>query len=369
MTIWRCDLVPQYRAHRTEIDAAIREVLESGRYVLAEQVAAFEREFSAYIGTAHGIGVNSGTDALILALLELGVRPGDEVLTTPFTAIPTYAAIHHVGAVPVFVDIEPDTFLMDLTRVEAALTSRTRGVVPVHLFGNAVDIEALRALVGPDRFILEDCAQAHGAEVRGRKVGSLGDAGAFSFYPTKNLGGYGDGGLVTTNDPDFAARLRRRRMYGMVSKDEFVSEGINTRLDELQSAILRVKLRHLDDANSRRRALAQAYAASLPAGHVVPQAVRDGVQSVVHVYAARVSGRRDALLQWLEARDIQANVYYPLPLYRQPGFQSTAGGRPHPALPVVEDVARRIIALPFYPELPEETLAAVADAVTRFFES
>ncbi len=342
-------------------------MLESGRYVLAENVAAFEREFAAYLGVAHGVGVNSGTDALILALRELGVRPGDEVITTPFTAIPTYAAIHHVGAVPVFVDIEADTFLMDLAQVDAAITPRTRGVVPVHLFGNAVDVEALRAIVGVNRFILEDCAQAHGAEVRGRRVGSLGDAAAFSFYPTKNLGAYGDGGMVTTNDPDLASRLRLRRMYGMVSKDEFVTEGINTRLDELQAAILRVKLSHLDVMNERRRALASSYAAHLPISHVFPQVVRDGVRSVVHVYAACCAGRRDELLRALEGTGIQANVYYPLPLYRQRGFQANQEGLP--SLPVVEDVARRIIALPFYPEMDDSSLRAVADAVTMFFGS
>lgn len=359
--------MPQYHAYRAEIDAAIRDVLESGRYVLAENVAAFEREFAAYVGAAHGVGVNSGTDALILALRELGVRPGDEVITTPFTAIPTYAAIHHVGAVPVFVDIEPDTFLMNLSQVDAAITPRTRGVVPVHLFGNAVDIEALRAIVGVNRFILEDCAQAHGAEVRGLKVGSLGDAAAFSFYPTKNLGAYGDGGMVTTNDPDLASRLRLRRMYGMVSKDEFATEGINTRLDELQAAILRVKLPYLDAMNERRRALATAYAAHLPAGHVFPQVVRDDVRSVVHVYAACCSGRRDDLLRALEGAGIQANVYYALPLYRQRGFQATQEGLP--SLPVVEDVARRIIALPFYPEMDDSTLRTVSGAVSTFFRS
>jgi dTDP-4-amino-4,6-dideoxygalactose transaminase len=230
-----------------------------------------------------------------------------------------------------------------------------------------VDVEALRAIVGVNRFILEDCAQAHGAEVRGRKVGSLGDAAAFSFYPTKNLGAYGDGGMVTTNDPDLASRLRLRRMYGMVSKDEFVTDGINTRLDELQAAILRVKLPHLDVMNERRRALASSYAAHLPASHVSPQVVRDGVRSVVHVYAACCAGRRDELLRALEGTGIQANVYYPLPLYRQRGFQANQEGLP--SLPVVEDVARRIIALPFYPEMEDSSLRAVADAVTMFFGS
>jgi dTDP-4-amino-4,6-dideoxygalactose transaminase len=338
-------------------------VLESGRYVLAEQGAAFESEFAAYVGAAAGVGVNSGTDALILALVELGVRPGDEIITTPFTAIPTYSAIRHVGAVPVFVDIEPDTFLMDLGLVKPALTPRTSGVVPVHLFGNAVDVEALRAIVGPDRFILEDCAQAHGATVRGRRVGGLGDAGAFSFYPTKNLGGYGDGGMITTNDAGLAERLRRRRMYGLVNKDEFVSDGINSRLDELQAAILRVKLRHLDAMNASRARLAAYYHHHLPP-QLSPQAVKGGVHSVFHVYAACCTERRDAVVEALEADGIQTNVYYPRPLYRQPGF--SAGVPPQP-LPVVEDVCRRVIALPFYPEMDAATADTVVAAIGRCF--
>jgi dTDP-4-amino-4,6-dideoxygalactose transaminase len=342
-------------------------VLRSGRYVLGETVAAFEHEFAAYLGVDHAVGVNSGTDALILALRELRVGAGDEIITTPFTAIPTYAAILQVGATPVFVDIEPDTFLMDLSAVSAAITARTRGIVPVHLFGNAVDIEALRDIVGPRLFILEDCAQAHGAEVRHSKVGTMGDAAAFSFYPTKNLGAYGDGGMVTTNDGALADRLRLGRMYGMINKDEFVSDGTNSRLDEVQAAVLRVKLKYLDAMNARRRTLAAEYAAALPRLHMTPQAVREGVQSVVHVYAARCSAQRDELLQFLEQSGIQANVYYPLPLYRQQAYLKRFA--PHRALPVVEDVARRIIALPFYPELDDTTLHHVARAVVRFFGS
>ena len=198
--IWRCDLVPQYEAYKAEIDEAINKVFYSGQYTLGKNVEEFEEEFSEYIGCKYGVGVNSGTDALMLALWCFDIEKGDEVITTPFTAIPTYSAIRHVGATPVFVDIEPDTFLIDLNKIENAITEKTKAVVPVHLFGNVVDIEKLRNIVGPDIFILEDCAQAHGASIRGRRVGSMGNVSAFSFYPTKNLGGYGDGGMVMTDD-------------------------------------------------------------------------------------------------------------------------------------------------------------------------
>ncbi|MFO0760802.1 MAG: DegT/DnrJ/EryC1/StrS family aminotransferase [Byssovorax sp.] len=364
-TIWRCDLVPQYEAYREEIDAAIRGVLASGRYVLAENVAAFEAEMAAYVGAAHGVGLNSGTDALIFALVAAGVGPGDEVVTTPFTAIPTYSAIRHVGAIPVFADIDPDTMLMDLGEVERVITPRTRAVVAVHLFGNAVDIEALRRIAGPGVFILEDCAQAHGAAVRGRRAGSLGDAAAFSFYPTKNLGGYGDGGMVTTNDAAMAESIKKRRMYGMINKDFFDRDGINSRLDELQAAILRVKLRHLDAMNAARRALAARYAELLPAELLRPQAVRPGVEAVHHVYAATCRDRRDELLASLEQQGIQANVYYPLPLPRQEAYRRAFSD--HPAVPRAEALCQRVIALPFYPEMPEAIVETVASAIRRFY--
>ncbi|MBT7861176.1 MAG: hypothetical protein HN712_12720, partial [Gemmatimonadetes bacterium] len=207
--LWRCDLVPQYEKYRDEIDEAVLRVLSSGRYTLAQEGANFEQEFAQYLGGTHGVAVNSGTDALILALSVLGIGPGDEVITTPFTAIPTYAAIRQVGARPVFVDIEEDTFLIDIGQIADAMSDRTRAVVPVHLFGNAVDIDALRTIVGPDVAIVEDAAQAHGATMRGKKVGVLGDVGAFSFYPTKNLGGYGDGGMIVTGSKERADEIRR----------------------------------------------------------------------------------------------------------------------------------------------------------------
>lgn len=365
--IWRCDLVPQYQAYQDEIRQVMEQVLLSGRYILGENVAAFEKEFAAYIGCEQGIGVNSGTDALLLALSCFNLQPGDEVITTPFTAIPTYSAIRHVGAKPVFVDIDPKTFLMDLDQVDRALTTKTKAIVPVHLFGNAVDIPRLREIVGPNIFILEDCAQSHGAAVHGRKTGSLGDVSAFSFYPTKNLGAYGDGGIILTNNKDFADKIRLRRMYGMINKDEFVIDGINSRLDELQAAILRVKFAHLEAMNARRRELAGLYAALLNEEYIRPQAVQPGMQSVYHVYSAVCTDRRDELVAFLEQQSVQTNIYYPLPLNRQKAYLSSYG--PSARLPVVEDISSRIIALPFYPEMPEKIIRLVAGLINKFYQS
>jgi dTDP-4-amino-4,6-dideoxygalactose transaminase len=360
--IWRCDLTPQYLELEAELDAAIKDVLRSGRYVLAQQVDVFEREFAAYVGTAHAVGVNSGTDALLMALWAAGLQPGDEVITTPFTAIPTYSALRHVRVTPVFVDIDPDTYLMDLEKVTAAITPRTRAVMPVHIFGNVIDVPRLRSIVGPDIAIIEDCAQAHGANWRGTQAGAMGHSGAFSFYPTKNLGAYGDGGMVTTNDPAVAAFIRSRRMYGMISKDEFVEDGINTRLDELQAAILRVKLRHLERMNARRREAAALYRELLDPAVITPQSA--GADAVVnyHVYTATVRDRRDELVAALERQGIQTNVYYPMPLTKQKGYS----GRPFD-LPVTEDICRRVIALPMYPEIDHAIVRTVAAAVNDFY--
>lgn len=364
--IWRCDLVPQYNAYKDEIDEAIQGVLRSGRYVLGENVSAFEAEFAAYIGCEYGIGVNSGTDALMLGLSCLDLQPGDEVITTAFTAIPTYAAIRHVGARVVFVDIDPNTFLMDLKQVERALGSRTKAVVPVHLFGNAVDIEQLREIVGPCVFILEDCAQSHGAAVRGRKTGSLGDIGAFSFYPTKNLGGYGDGGMVVTNNRKFAETVRLKRMYGMINKDEFITDGVNSRLDELQAAVLRVKLKHLDEMNRRRRHLTSIYDAHLSPTYIKPQAATAGVEPVYHLYSVLCVDKRDELVSYLERYNIQTNIYYPLPLHKQKLLVENRSQQSN-SLPVAEYVSTHIVALPFYPEIVEDQLVHIAARVNDFW--
>jgi dTDP-4-amino-4,6-dideoxygalactose transaminase len=301
----------------------------------------------------------------MMALWLAGVKQGDEVITTPFTAIATYAAICHLGARPVFVDIERDTFLMDLDQVKSKISGLTKAVVAVHLFGNALDIGRLRSIVGSRIAIIEDCAQAHGATVRGRKVGSLGDFGAFSFYPTKNLGGYGDGGLLVMQNREAADKAKKRRMYGMIDNDNFIFDGINTRLDELQAAILRVKLRYLTAMNRRRKELAEVYCQNLPSQFMEMQAVRPGVGSVHHVFCVLCRTRRDELLRFLEEEcKIQAKVFYPKPLYKQAGYVSQYGR--HPALSNVENVADRIIALPFYPEMTEKTVRIVARAINAF---
>lgn len=368
--IWRCDLAAQYQEYQEEVDAAIKSVLVTGRYILDSHVSAFEKEFAAYLNGDSdaplcAVGVNSGTDALVLALEAAGIGEGDEVITTPFTAIPTYSAIRRVKATPVFADIEEDTYLMDIQKVARAITPKTRAVVAVHLFGNAVDIPQLREVCGPNIFILEDCAQAHGAKLGDAYVGTLGDASAFSFYPTKNLGGYGDGGMVVTRSRSLADSVRSLRMYGMTSKDEFDREGTNSRLDELQAAILRVKLRYLDAMNDQRRQIAAAYASQLgPA--ITIQATRPNVSHVFHVLSACCGDRRDELQDYLSERGIQTNVYYPRPLTRQVGYETVFG--PGPVMKVAERVCSRIIALPMYPELPWGTLSQVISAINEFFE-
>ena len=257
--IFRVDLQAQYLAYRAEIDAAVARVLAGGRYTLGPEVEHFEREFASYLHAPEVIGVADGTRAIVLALRVLGVRPGAEVITTPFTAIPTIGAIIEAGAVPVLVDIDPDTYLIDLDQVAAAVTPRTQAVVPVHMFGNVVDIPALRERIGSDIFIIEDAAQAHGSRLGASFAGTMGDIGTFSFYPTKNLGGYGDGGAIVCRDPAIAHKLRMLRNHGMRDKDICDTPGTNSRLDELQAAILRVKLAHLDEMNAARARLVTRY--------------------------------------------------------------------------------------------------------------
>ena len=361
--IWRCDLVPQYRRYRDDIDRAIARVLDTGRYILGEEVAAFESEFAGYLGMPHGIGVANGTDALTLAMMAAGVRPGDEVITSPFTAIPTASAIVDAGATPVFVDVDPDTFLIDIDQAARAVTPRTRAIIPVHIFGNVVDVARLRAAVGPEISIIEDAAQAHGSRRNGIAAGALAELSTFSFYPTKNLGGYGDGGMILSRDAAMAERLRLLRMYGMTDKDHIVIHGVNSRLDELQAAILRAKLPHLEDMNRARRRIAERYRRELPQGRFVPQAIPAGVEPNYHIYAARYAGDRAALIRDLDEAGIQTNIYYVVPLHLQEAnrFLGMTPGR----LPVVEQLCRDVIALPMYPELTEEDQGRVLESIMR----
>ena len=344
----------QYAAHREEIDAAIRGVLENGRYILGPEVEAFEREFAGYCEVKHAVAVGSGTEALHVALAALGITAGDEVITTAHTAVATASAIRLCGATPVFADVEPGTWTIDPRLIEKAITPKTKAIVPVHIYGQPADLAPILKLGIP---VLEDCAQAHGAKYGGRRVGSMGLLGAFSFYPTKNLGAIGDGGIVVTDSDELAKKMRLLREYGWAERYVSSTDGWNTRLDELQAAILRVKLRRLDADNARRRELAKRYDEAL-AGLQVP-VVRDGVEPVYHLYVI-THDRRDTLQQHLRERGIGALVHYPVPVHKQPAYAT------NDSLPHTERAAQSVLSLPMYPELTGEQQQQVIDAVRSF---
>ena len=363
---------PQYLELKVEIDAAIHAALDENIFVLHHEVEAFEREFAAYLGLPHVVGVGSGTEAIHLALRALGVGEGDEVLTVSHTAVATTVAISSTGATPVFVDIDPTTFCLDPRRLPEKLTPRTKAIVPVHLYGHAAEMDAILAFAREHELVVvEDCAQAHGAEFRGTKVGTFSHAAAFSFYPTKNLGAYGDGGAVATADAALAERLGMLRNYGWEPGRRYYSQvkGINSRLDELQAAILRVKLRHLDEGNERRRRLAERYGewlAGIP-GLTLPTEA-EWAHHVYHLYVVRVDAgaeKRDVLQAHLRAQQIGTQVHYPEAVHQQAAYADmgyTAG-----SLPETERACREIVSLPFYPELREGDARRVAEEIRRFF--
>ncbi|HEX9016455.1 MAG TPA: DegT/DnrJ/EryC1/StrS family aminotransferase [Chloroflexota bacterium] len=357
------DLRPQHRDIRAEIDAAVGQVLEAGWFVLGKQDEAFEREFADYCGAAHCVGVGSGTEAIHLALLAAGVKPGDDVVTVSLTAVPTASAISFAGARPVFVDVDPRTFTMDPSRLEDAITPRTRAILPVHLYGQAADMDPILE-IGRRRGIpvIEDACQGHGAEYHGRRAGGLGQMAAFSFYPTKNLGACGDAGAVTTNDPELADRLRLLRNYGQRKRYYHESVGFNSRLDEMQAAILRATLRHLSDWNDTRRAKAALYD-SLLREVTIPLEAPYG-RHVYHLYVIR-SKRRDALQAYLAEQGIGTLIHYPVPVHLQEAYRDL--GVEEGSLPASELCAREILSLPLYPELPDEQIAEVAGAINRFY--
>lgn len=362
--IWRCDLLPQYEAYKDEIQEAITRVLESGRYVLANEVAAFEKEFSAYVGVDHGVSVANATDALTLSLMAFDIGVGDEVITTPYTAIPTLSAIVDTGATPVFVDICEDTYLMDLDKVAEAVTPNTKAIMPVHIFGNVLDVEKLREIVGEKMPIVEDASQAHGATLRGKQAGSMGDIGVFSFYPTKNLGAYGDGGIAVTNNKAIDEKLRLLRMYGMTDKDHIKINGINSRLDEMQAAILRVKLIHLDEMNANRRKIAERYVNELPKHLFKHQHIDADVVSNYHVFNSAFLGDREAFVAYMDDLEIQTNIYYLMPLHLQEAIKYLGGKVGD--FPVAESLCKQAMALTFYPELEEKVLNHVIKCVREF---
>jgi dTDP-4-amino-4,6-dideoxygalactose transaminase len=351
----------QYAARRAEIDDAIARVLASGRYILGEEVAAFEREFAAYCGAAHGVGVNSGTDALIIALRALGIGEGDEVITVSHTAVATVAAIVAVRAHPVLVDIDPATFAIDPAMVERAIGPRTRAIIPVHLYGLPADMDAVMDIAGRHGLkVIEDCAQATGARHRGQRVGAIGHVGCFSFYPTKNLGAVGDGGLIVTNDDEVAARARALRQYGWNDARDSQLDGVNSRLDEVQAAVLRAKLPHLEVDNRTRAGIAAFYNNSLSdTGLGLPRTLEQR-EHVYHLYVVR-SADRDRLREALRESGIAAGIHYPVPVHLQPAFRDR-GMTPSP-LPHSEQAAAQILSLPLYPELTDDQLQTVVSAI------
>ena len=356
------DLKAQYRSIKHEIDAAVIRVLESTQFVLGEEVAAFEREFAGYCQASEAVAANSGTSALHLALLAAGIGTGDEVITVPFTFVATVSAIGYTDAKPVFVDIEPDYFTMDPSKIEAAITPRTRAIMPVHLYGQPADMDPILEIARRRGLtVIEDSAQAHGAEYHGRRCGSLAEIAGFSFYPGKNLGAYGEGGAVTTTRADVAATCRTLRDWGQEKRYEHRVKGFNYRMDGIQGAILRVKLRHLEAWTEQRRQVAQWYAEALdPESVRIPKA-RPGCRHVHHVYAVR-SDDRDKLRDELGKQGIQTGIHYPIPVHLQPAHADL--GYHAGDFPVAEAVARDVLSLPIFPEMTREQVQTVAAAVS-----
>ena len=360
------DLRAQYRSIKPEVDAAIGRVLESSQFILSDEVERFEEEFAAYCQARYAIGVNSGTSALHLALLASGVGPGDEVITVPFTFVATAAAIEYTGAFPVFVDIDPETLTMDPTKIEAAITERTRAILPVHLYGQPADMDPILAIAHRHGLIvIEDAAQAHGAEYKRRRVGSIGDLGCFSFYPGKNLGAYGEGGMVVTDSPERADAIRLLRNWGQAEKYQHVLKGYNYRLEAIQAAILRAKLRHLAGWTDARRRHAAHYDAILARHGIRIPTVAPDRTHVYHIYAIR-QVERDAIYRELNARGIQSGIHYPIPVHLQPAFANL--GYREGDFPCSEHAAREVLSLPMYAELSDAQIESITDAVVGAIE-
>ncbi len=361
------DLALQYRALKAEMDAAIFRVLERGQFILGGEVEAFEKEFSAYCGTRHGVGVASGTEALYLSLLAAGVKPGDEVITAPNTAVPTASAITMAGAKPVFADVLEEDFNINPEKIAAAATKKTKAIIPVHLYGQTADMKpVLEVAERLGLSVVEDACQAHGAEYERKKAGSFGDFGCFSFYPSKNLGAYGDAGFVATSDPAQHEKLLMLRNYGQKKRYYHEIKGVNGRLDEIQAAILRVKLKHLDEWNAKRIRIAGIYAKNLCNAVTLPATI-PGRKHVYHIYAARTrnNAERDALKKFLEERGVQTLIHYPIPIHLQEAYADLR--RSEGDYPVAEGCARTELSLPIYPELSDEQTESVWNKVNEFF--
>ena len=354
----------QYLSLKDSIDGAIADVLKGGSYVLGTEVTNFERQFSDYNGTSHAVGVGSGTEALHIALRAFGIGPGDEVITVAHTAVATAAAISLSGARPIFLDVEPEFLTINPDLIEGAITTKTKAIIPVHIYGQPCEMDSIMEIARRKGVpVIEDCAQAHGATYKGKRVGSIGDVGCFSFYPTKNLGAIGDAGALVTNDDCLAEKIRHLREYGWANDRTAKGEGWNSRLDELQAAILRVKLTQLDIGNEHRRKHAQEYQDDLAALPVELPVERKSTKHVFHIYSVRAE-KREALRSHLYDRGIQTNVHYPIPIHRQTYYRSIVGEL---SLPVTEHAAETALSLPMYPELTVDQIRFVAQQVKSHY--
>jgi len=365
MTVPVLDLKAQYASIQSEIDSAMHAVVESTEFVLGPTVKRFEQRVAEYCECGHGIGVASGTDALLLSLLAAGVGEGDEVITTPFTFVATANTISRAGATPVFVDVEPDTLNLAVDQIEAAITPRTKAIVPVHLFGQPADLGPIMDIAQRHNLVVvEDSAQAVGATYEGKRVSSFGIAGCLSFYPTKNLGAYGDGGMVVTSNPDVAEKVDILRRHGGKVKYHADVVGFNSRLDALQAALLDAKLNHLDTWNARRREVAGTYHRLLAGLPLETPVERPNVTHVYHQYTIQTD-RRDELAAHLKSRGIGTMIYYPVPLHKQNLYAGQVSG----SFPVAERAAQRVLSLPMFPELTEAQQEEVAGAIRDFFDT
>lgn len=359
MNIPMVDLGGQYQTLKSEIDAAILQALGETRFILGPNVQAFDEEAADYLGAKHAISCANGTDALHLALLAAGVGPGDEVITSAFTFIATAEAIRYVGATPVFVDIQPHSLNIDPDKIRTAITDKTSAILPVHLFGQPADMNEIRALAEEfGLLVIEDCAQSFGSRYDGKTTGSMGIAGAFSFFPSKNLGCYGDGGMVTTADSETAARVKMLRNHGSSRQYHHDVIGFNSRLDELQAVILRIKLKHIDEYNRKRLEVARAYNERLAGSRFQTPAIPQDRDHVFHQYTL-LCDERDAAREAIMAKGVSCAVYYPIPLHQQQAFDDTE----QPGLPVTETTAQRCLSLPIFPEMTEAQIEAVCEAV------
>lgn len=361
------NLSRQYKRYKKEIDNSIQKVLDSGHFILGDEVQLFEKEFAQYCEAKYCVGVASGTDALFLSLKALDIKEGDEVITVPNSFIATSLCISHVGAIPVFVDIDPKTYNIDVAKIEEKINTKTKAIIPVHLFGQPADMDAIVALAKKYNLkIIEDSCQAHGARYKGKRVGNFGDISAFSFYPSKNLGAYGDGGAIITNNSELAEKIFSLRTYGGRKRDYYLDQGFNSRLDTIQAAVLRVKLKYLDESNDARRKNTEIYNELLQGQDMITPSNIDHVQSATHLYVVRTK-QRDKLVEYLSERGISTGIHYPVPIHLQPAYKDL--GYSQGNCMVAETVAKEIISLPLCPEIHRQEIEYVVTNIIDFYKN